>query len=69
MTGYENCEKNFIFRNLPACKIALPAGQNPPAELWVFQRENAYFFIYLEYEGAMPVQLFNDFMTSFTFIP
>jgi hypothetical protein len=69
MTGYENCEKNFVFHGLPACKISLAAGQNPAADLWVFRRENAYFFIYMAYVGAMPVQLFNDFMTSFTFTP
>lgn len=68
MQGYENCEKNFVFHNLPACLISLPGGQYPPAKLWVLQREKAYFSIYMSYQGAEPVQLFTDLVSSFRFL-
>lgn len=67
MTGYENCDRNFVFRSLPACKISQPAGQNPAAEIFVFQKDKANFFIALQYEDKNSLQLFDDFMTSFQF--
>lgn len=67
MTGYENCDRNFVFRSLPACKISQPVGQNPAAEIWVFQKDKANFFIAMQYEDEKSLQVFNDFMTSFQF--
>ena len=67
MQGYENCEKNFVFRSLPACKISLPAGQNPATEIWIFQNGSAYFFIAMQYQDTQAVQLFDDFLSSFMF--
>lgn len=66
-TGYENCEKNLIFRSLPACKISNPAGQNPASEMLVFQNGTAYYFITLMYDDPNSLQLFNDLLTSFEF--
>ena len=68
MVGYEECVKNFVFRTLPACQISLPAGQNPAAEVWVFQNGTANFFIAMQYEEADSLRLFNDFLSSFEFI-
>lgn len=67
MTGYENCDRNFVFHSLPACKISLPAGQNPATEIWVFQKDKANFYIAMQYEDEKSIQVFNDFMTSFQF--
>lgn len=67
MLGFEGCVKNFVFRTLPACKISLPAGQNPASEIWVFQNGAANFFIGMQYQDAKSLQLFNDFITSFVF--
>ncbi len=67
MVGYEDCQKNFEFRSLPACQISLPAGQNPATEIWVFQNGQANFFIAMQYEDPDSIRLFNDFLTSFEF--
>jgi hypothetical protein len=67
MTGFENCDHNFVFRNIPACKISRPAGQNPASELWIFQNGAAHFFIGMQYQGEEPVQIFADFLSSFEF--
>ena len=55
MQGYEGCEKNFIFHDIPACQISFPAGQNPAAELQIFQKDNLYFYIAMSYRGTEPV--------------
>ncbi len=67
MSGFENCEKNFVFRNLPACHLSVPAGQNPAAEVWIFQNGTANFFIRMNYQDTNSMQLFNDFLSSFEF--
>lgn len=67
MTGFENCVRNFVFHNLPACKSSLAAGQNPAADIWVFQRGPAHFYIQLQYRDAASAQVFDDLMTSFHF--
>jgi len=67
MTGFENCVPNFVFHNVPACKIFLPAGQNPAEDVWVFQKGTAYFYIQLQYQDAGSTQVFDDIMTSFNF--
>jgi hypothetical protein len=67
MTGFENCVPNFVFHNLPACKMSLPAGQNPAEDIWVFQKGTAYFYIQLQYQEASSTQVFNDIITSFSF--
>ena len=66
-TGYENCVRNFVFRNLPTCKISVPGGQIPPTDIWVFQKGNAHFRIALVYKDASSAQLFDDVMKSFNF--
>ena len=68
MLGYENCDKNFIFHDLPACQISLPAGQNPATEIWIFQNGRANFYIAMAYQDAnSSMQQFNDFVFSFEF--
>lgn len=67
MTGLENCVPNFVFHNLPACKISLPAGQNPAEDVWVFQKGAIHFYLQLQYQDASSIQVFNDILTSFTF--
>ncbi len=67
MTGFENCVPNFIFHNLLACKMSLPAGQNPAEDIWVFQKGGAYFYIQVQYGDAGSTQVFDDIMTSFNF--
>jgi hypothetical protein len=67
MSGYENCEKNFVFRNLPACHISQQAGQIPAGELWIFQNGSAYFYIRMVYEDQSSLQVFDDFISSFEF--
>ena len=66
-TGYEKCEKNLIFRTLPACKISNPAGQNPATEMLIFQNGTAYYFITLQYDDPNSLHLFDDLLTSFEF--
>lgn len=68
-TGYENCVRNFVFRNLPTCKISVPGGQMPQTDIWVFQKGNAHFRIALVYKDAGSAQLFDDVMRSFQFTP
>lgn len=68
MLGYEDCVKNFIFHDLPACQISLPAGQNPATELWIFQNGTANFYIAMAYQDPnSSMQQFNDFVSSFEF--
>ena len=69
MTGFENCTRNLVFHNVAVCKISVPAGQNPAAEVWVFQRGSAHFFIQMMYENTSALQTFADIMTSFRFTP
>lgn len=68
MLGYEDCVKNFIFHDLPACQISLQAGQNPATELWIFQNGKANFYIAMAYQDKnSSMQQFNDFVSSFEF--
>ncbi len=67
IVGFEKCDQNFVFRNIPACKIFLPAGQRAASEVWVFQNGTAHFFIGMQYQDSEPVQIFADFLMSFEF--
>ncbi len=66
-TGYENCDKNLIFRGVPACQLSQPRGQNPAQQLLVFQRGNAYFHIAMLYEDASSMAIWDEFLRSFSF--
>lgn len=68
-TGNQNCVRNFVFRNLPTCKIPPSSGQNPPIENWVFQKGNAHFLISFIYKDAHSAQLFDEVMRTFQFTP
>ncbi len=66
-TGYENCAQNFEFRGVKACQISKPAGQVPAAEIMVFQKGDAHFFVALQYEDPASKQVFDQLLTSFEF--
>ncbi len=66
-SGYENCDQNFTVRDLPACRISLPAGQIPATELFIFQKGEAHFEIAMQHEGESAQQAFDQFLTSFEF--
>jgi hypothetical protein len=68
MHGYEDCVKNFLFHDLPACQISLPAGQNPATEIQIFKNGNANFYIAMAYQDAnSSMQQFNDFVSILEF--
>jgi len=64
-TGYENCDQNYIFRGLMACRISVPAGQAPAAELLIFQRGDAHFEIAMQYLDQGALAAFDQFLASF----
>ena len=66
-TGYENCDQNFVFRDLKACRISVPAGQIPPTELLIFQKGDAHFEIAMAHLDQKAVSDFDQFLTSFEF--
>jgi LysM repeat protein len=66
-TGFENCDRNMIFRGLPACDLSLPAGENPASRLLIFQRGSAYFHIAMIYENARALADWDAFLASFSF--
>jgi hypothetical protein len=38
ITGFENCDKNLVFRGIPACSLSIPKGQQPAQQLLIFQK-------------------------------
>jgi LysM repeat protein len=68
-TGNENCARNFIFRNLPVCRISASRRQIPPTENWVFQKGDAHFLISFRSKDASSAQLFDAVMQTFQFTP
>ncbi len=66
-TGYENCARNWVFHNIPACKLSMAAGQNPAADIWVFKVGDANFRMVLAYLNPGSAQVLNDMVTSFDF--
>ncbi len=66
-SGYESCNKNLVFRGFPACSFSLPQGQQPAQRLLVFQKRNAYFHIAMLYENENTQEIWDNFLTSFSF--
>lgn len=64
-TGYENCDQNYIFRGLKACRISVPAGQIPATELLIFQRGDAHFEIAMQRLNTGALAAFDQFLASF----
>jgi hypothetical protein len=64
-TGYENCDRNYIFRGLMACRISVPAGQIPATELLIFQKGDAHFEIAMQYLDQGSLSAFDQFLASF----
>lgn len=67
ITGFENCNKNLIFRGLNACSISLPKGQQPAQQLLIFQRGESYYHIAIQYELQQQLAVFEDIVKSFQF--
>lgn len=67
ITGFENCDKNLIFRGLPACSLAMPAGQIPAQHMLIFQKGNAFFHIVLQYDNDSALAIWTSFLMSFEF--
>jgi hypothetical protein len=64
-TGYENCDPNYVFRGLMACRISVPAGQIPATELVIFQRGDAHFEIAMQHLDPGALAAFDQFLASF----
>ncbi len=51
ISGFEDCEENFVFAGQSACQIVKPgSGQTPAQVLWVFQRGNVHYLVAMLYE-------------------
>lgn len=66
-SGYENCDKNLVFRGFPACMLSMPRGQNPAQHLLILQRGNAYYHIAMLYEGSGEMADWDSFLRSWSF--
>lgn len=67
ITGFEKCAKNLQFRGIPACSISLSGGQQPPTQMLLFQRGDAYFHLAIQYETQPQLAAFDDMVRSFQF--
>ena len=69
VTGFENCDKNLVFRGTLACSISLPRGQQPAQQLLVFQKDNSYYQMAIQYESQQQLAVFEEVVKSFQFTP
>jgi len=69
ITGFENCDKNLVFRGTLACSISLPRGQEPAQQLLVFQKDNSYYQMAIQYESQQQLAVFEEVVKSFQFTP
>lgn len=69
IAGFENCNKNLIFRGVPACSISLPKGQIPATQLLIFQKGDSYYHLAIQYETPSQLGVFDDIVKSFQFTP
>ncbi len=69
ITGFENCNKNLIFKGVSACSISLPKGQQPAQQLLIFQRGESYYHIAIQYEVQQQLAVFEEIVKSFQFTP
>ena len=65
--GYENCDRNLQFRGVLACSISLPKGQIPATQMLVFQKDDSYYQIAMEYEVQQQLAMFEEIVKSFQF--
>lgn len=68
-TGFENCDKNLVFRGTLACSISLPRGQQPAQQLLVFQKGDSHYQIAIQYEAQQQLAVFEEVVKSFQFTP
>jgi LysM repeat protein len=67
ITGFENCNKNLIFKGIPACNLSLPKGQGPAQHLLVFQKGDSHYQIAIQYEAQQQLAVFEEVVKSFRF--
>lgn len=67
IAGFENCNKNLIFRGVPACSISLPKGQIPATKLLLFQKGESYYHLAIQYEVQQQLAVFDEIVRSFQF--
>jgi hypothetical protein len=66
-TGYQDCQQNYVFRGLKACRISVPAGQIPATELLIFQKGDDHFEIAMQRLAACAMASWDQFLASFQF--
>lgn len=69
IAGFENCNKNLIFRGVGACSISLPKGQIPATQLLIFQKGESYYHLAIQYEAQQQLAVFDEIVKSFQFTP
>lgn len=69
ITGFENCNRNMVFRGVPACSLSLPKAQIPATQLLIFQRGESYYHISFQYETQQQLGVFDEIVRSFQFTP
>jgi len=67
ITGFENCDKNLVFKGIPACSISLPKGQEPAQQLLIFQKGESYYQIAIQFEVQQQLAVFEEIVKSFQF--
>lgn len=67
ITGFENCAKNVQFKGIPACSISLSGGQQPPTQMLLVQRGDAYLHLAIQYETPSQLAVFDEIVRSFQF--
>ncbi len=60
ITGFENCNKNLIFRGLSACSLSFPKGQQPAQQLLIFQKGESFYQLAIQYEAQQQLAVFED---------
>jgi len=69
ITGFEDCDKNLVFRGTLACSISLPRGQEPAQKLLVFQKGDSHYQMAIQYEAQQQLAVFEEVVKSFQFTP
>ncbi len=67
IAGYDQCDKNLIFRGLPACSISLPDAGPVPQKLLIFQKGETYFHLEARYTTQEQIAVFEEIVKSFQF--
>ncbi len=65
---YPACESNLVFRDLKACRITVPGGQNHVTEQLIFEKGDARFVIAMQHTGESDLETFDNLLKSFEFV-